>query len=189
MISAKGQRNLPFKIFRTLFLCFCKYGFNFQSCHINSHYHFLPQPKSKQTSVVFSIKVTSNAVYSKYPYLDYIQLTSVYIVSSRVQFFSLAYLETERRTRHHLSTFPISSSPWLFFLVFCSFTILLPRNVSKLLRFSYTCSLSFMCFHHLLLLSSFPFGERSQEKVITSPFLSTAYIKRSFIDYFSSAPS
>ena len=61
-------------------------------------------------------------------YLVHAKLTLVcIIVNSYVQFFSLAYLEAQRRTRHYLSIFPISSSLWLFFLVSSHLPYLFPE--------------------------------------------------------------
>ena len=61
-------------------------------------------------------------------YLVHAKLTLVcIIVNSYVQFFSLAYLEAQRRTRHYLSIFHISSSLWLFFLVFSHLPYLFPE--------------------------------------------------------------
>lgn len=152
MVSVKFQRNLPFKIFRTLFLCFCKQGFNFHSWHILFSYHF-----SLPATINLGISYSS-FLYTLHP-MWYILTIQLNVLRSH-----LAYLEIGRRTRH-LSTFPIPSSLWLFFLVFFrSFAILLSRNVSKLMRFSYACSLSFMCFHELLVLSFFPSCEKAPRK-------------------------
>lgn len=75
MIPENFQRNLPFKMFRILFIYLCKYGFDFHSCSVLSHYHFLSQAKSTSASVVvFPTDITSNVIYSKYPF-KHIQTT------------------------------------------------------------------------------------------------------------------
>lgn len=131
----------------------------------------------------FSLPATINMGISYSSFLYTLQ-PMWYILTVQLSIFRphLVYLEIGRRTRH-LSTFPIPSSLWFFFLIFFrSFTIRLSRNVSKLLRFSYACSLGSMCFHELLLLSFLPSCEKLLETMITSPFSSTVYSKRHFID-------